>query len=98
MKTAILLTSLLASASASAALAPYYQSAREIQAVLASPEIARQLFGSITAIHHEGDAYIVETSSCQLQVDIVYLPPEGGAVGAARFELRVGRAICLPGI
>jgi len=103
MKTLFALVALFAlTSSASAALPPFYQSARELRAILDSPEVAQSLGSGrqiSSIVRNDGGrttSYDVTTSECTLNVEIHYMPPVGGIAGPARFELEVGIAACLP--
>lgn len=85
--------------SAFAALPPFYQTAKEIKAILESSEVADKLGSgrAISSIVREGSNYLVTAGDCALDVQIVYVsPPKPGFVGPAQFELHVGQVHCLP--
>ena len=97
-----LLLSLAGMAPSFAALPPYYQRARELQAILEEESIQAKLGGklidSITFI--EQDRYEVLGGGCLIEVQIVDVPPEKGApliLGPRKFALSVGEPSCETG-
>lgn len=89
-----LVSALLASAAAFAALPPEYQRQRELAAIAASPEIAASLaphpIKRIEAVGH--DLYRVEAGPCGLRVRIVGDPQD--MPGPRSFHLAIGSRIC----
>lgn len=79
-----------------AALPPYYQSAKEIIAVLNNPEVAEKI-GSGRVIHYvikaEG-GYIINAGKCTLSVKVTYSPQPNGMVGPAIFEVHPDKLEC----
>jgi hypothetical protein len=79
-----------------AALPPYYQSAKEIIAVLNNSEVAEKI-GSGRLIHSvtktEG-GYIINAGNCTLTVNITYSPRTNGMVGPAIFEVHPDKLDC----
>ena len=82
-----LFATLFASSTAFAALPPLAQSVRELEAILQSDQTYSLLGGAspIVEIDRVADGYIVKTNEQEMQVDVVYLPPEN--IGPARFKL-----------
>lgn len=94
-----LLLPLLPLGPASAALPPYWQRQRELEAILQSMDVADKLreqpIVSIRLV--EPDVYQVETEACYLMVNIVDKPPGPGEqqmVGPRLFELEIGEPEC----
>lgn len=79
-----------------ALLPPYYQSAKEITAILNDPEIAEKISSGrlIKAIEKTESGYRILAGTCTLAVTIKYLPQPQGFVGPARFEFEAGDLIC----
>ena len=70
MKNIIVSIAFLAiSGSANAALSPYWDSVKQIEVVMNSPELSGKLIGTITVIKNLGDLkYEVNTELCTAQV------------------------------
>ncbi len=88
----------LSGTAASAALPPYWQRTRELQAILESGEIARKLNNRpIDTIERIGiDLYRVRADGCSLEIEIV-TDPSGkppGWVGPRPFHLKIGEPVC----
>ena len=65
-------------ASSVAALPPYWDSVRQIQAILDSEERGARVHGAITSIRSLRDlTFQVETRSCQATVVLEAIPPDG---------------------
>lgn len=97
MKNTILLSAtLLFTQISAAALPPYYNSAREIKAILDSEQVYRQLgiVRSIDSITRYENGYSVSAGDCAVNVGVKYLPTR--MIGAGQFELQVGLVTCLP--
>lgn len=87
----------LATASASAALPPYWQSAREIGAILDDPRVhdALKYEEPILSIATSGDdVYVLKTARCTVTVTVVDKPEAEAMVGPRQFDLEVGAAQC----
>ena len=67
---------------ARAALPPYWQSAREITAIVNDGQV------------HDALKYEVRTERCTLKVKIVDKPAKPGLVGPRQFDIDVGEATC----
>jgi hypothetical protein len=88
---------LLGVSSAAAALSPYYQSAREIEAIVGDQRVADafKYVEPILSITTAGDdVYEVRTERCALTVTVVDVPTDSGMMGPRQFELQVGKARC----
>lgn len=88
-----------AAAEARAALPPYWQRLREIQAILDSNDLAQKLHDTpIERIERSGeDLYRVQAGSCTLDIRIVDDPAastQPAAPGPRRFHIEVGEATC----
>jgi len=82
---------------ASAALPPYWQSAREIEAIVNDQRVhdALKYEEPIQSISTTGnDIYQLETERCSLTVTIVDKPSDSTMVGPRQFDLEVGQADC----
>lgn len=95
--TALLL--LAVTADAQAALPPYWQRLREIQAILDSNELAQKLRDTpIDRIERPGeDLYRIQAGPCSLDIRIVDDPPDSGqpaVPGPRRFHIEIGEAAC----
>jgi hypothetical protein len=88
---------LAASLPASAALAPQYQRAAELRAILDDTGIV-DLFGIDRPIERieyvEPDLYRVTSGSCHVDVRIVDKPNVSGMVGPRQFEVEPGELVC----
>ncbi len=87
----------LAPAGAHAALPPFWQSAKEITAIVNDQRVHDALkyeepilSVSVTA----PDTYEVKTERCTLTVTIVDKPVKPGMVGPRQFDIEVGAATC----
>jgi hypothetical protein len=85
---------------AAAALSPYYESAREIAAILADPRLADALPGqsAIVSITESGaSSFDFSNGRCTVTVKVVTVPPEPGKpmiVGPRQFTLEFGKPVC----
>lgn len=86
---------------ASAALAPIYESIREIGAILADPRLAQAVGQGalpITSITDNGKGgYVFATAKCTVTVDVVTVKPEPGKpmlIGPRQFTLEFGTPDC----
>jgi hypothetical protein len=85
------------SAAALAALPPYWQSAREITAIVGDSRVhdALEYEEPITSVTLVGDAlYEVKTERCTVQVTIVTAPQAEPIAGPRQFDIEVGEADC----
>jgi hypothetical protein len=99
MVAAALLLPLLPLGDAAAALPPYWQRLRELEAILRSMDVADRLQESpIVSVTVTGiDVYEVRTESCTLIVNIVdrpLAPGEEPMVGPRQFQLEIGEPEC----
>lgn len=91
---------ILGAAGAEAALPPYWQSAREIEAILADPAVhdAIKYEEPILSISTTGnDIYTLKTARCSIEITIVDTPPDPSKpmmVGPRQFSLSIGTADC----
>jgi hypothetical protein len=87
----------LTAATAWAALPPYWQSAREIQAILDDARVhdALKYQEPILSIETTGDdVYVLSTERCRVTITIVDKPQAEAIVGPRQFDLEVGEAQC----
>lgn len=90
---------LLSALLAEAALPPYYQRAREMQAILESRDVALRLqdHGPIDILQRVAeDLYRLKAGPCSLDVRIIDEPADHrpGWAGPRRFHLDVGEVVC----
>jgi hypothetical protein len=85
---------------AAAALSPFYESAREIAAILADPRLAAALPGqsAIVSITESGaSGFDFSNGRCTVTVRVVTVPPEAGkpmVAGPRQFTLEFGKPVC----
>ena len=82
---------------APAALSPFYQSIREIEAILDDQRVSEALDQGdpILSIGTTGDdVYEVRTSRCTLTITIVDVPGDPELMGPRKFDLRIGKPEC----
>ena len=90
----------LGATGAEAALPPYWQSAREIEAILADPAVhdALKYEEPILSISTTGDdVYTLKTERCSLTITIVDTPSDPAKpmmVGPRQFGIEIGAADC----
>ena len=79
-----------------AALSPFFQTKKEIVALLEEPEVAKQLghHRSIDSVSKHNSTYTITSNSCTLTADIEYLPSPRGWAGPAAFVFKVGQLSC----
>lgn len=79
-----------------ALLPPFYQSTKEMVAILSSEEVAKKLASPypIQSISKIDSGYRIVIQDCHLDVKIKYIPPEKGIVGPAKFEIEPQEKIC----
>ncbi len=82
------------SATAHAALPPYYQSAREIEMILKSRAVAEAMHSvsPIQEIKRTEQGYTVSVDGCFVAVKVKYLPNTN--IGPAKFEIEVVDSGC----
>jgi hypothetical protein len=95
------LAALVAAAPASAALAPIYESIREISAILDDPRLAQAVGAGalpIISITDNGEGgYVFATERCTVTVTVVTVPPDPGKpmmAGPRQFTLEFGTPDC----
>ncbi len=82
---------------AAAALPPYWQSAREISAIVNDARVhdALKYEEPILSVTTTGDdVYVLKTPRCTLLITIVDTPDAEAMVGPRQFDLEVGEADC----
>jgi len=96
MKKLLLLLTLMYTGTSLALLPPYYQSAKEITAMLNDPKIAEKITSGrlIRSIEKTKSGYKIVAGTCTLQVTVKYLPQPQGFVGPAIFEFEAGELVC----
>lgn len=83
----LLVAGTLVTHSAEGALPPLYQSAKEIQAILGSPELSKRLSSGelIQKIERTNNGFIIETNHHQLEIEVVY--QKTNLIGPQSFKL-----------
>ena len=94
MKTLALIAFLASSASAFAALPPYWDSVKRIEAVINSPVVAARLVGPIVSIRvAQGLTYDIASVNCTARVTLKAHPP--GRPGPTTYTVQsVSRVVC----
>lgn len=79
-----------------ALLPPFYQSIKEITAVLNDPEVIQKLNTPypISSIIKTETGYQITVQECTLNVRIEYIPLKNGMVGPANFKVHAEDLIC----
>ncbi len=87
---------LIGTASASAALPPYWQRKAEIDAITDSGDVARRLenHGPIDVIEHIGNDHYRVGGGCTLDVFIVDDASAEPMPGPRKFKLQIGKLVC----
>ncbi len=94
----LIFASLFLTASAFAALPPYWDSVERLSVVLKSPEVSRALAnGPIASIFDKGNlTYEISTPHCTVLVKVAAKLPSSGRVGATTYVLdKVLQAQCM---
>ncbi len=96
MRFFVLVCILFCTTTSMALLPPYYESAKEITAILNNPKVIEKITSGrvINSITRTDAGYIINASNCTLLIKIKYLPLPDGMVGAAVFELEPGELSC----
>jgi hypothetical protein len=79
---------------ASAALAPNYQRAREMTAVIDAVAAQLPQHPITKIIYQKPDQYRVVAGPCSVDVSIVSAPPKPGLVGPRQFDVKLGVPRC----
>lgn len=78
-----------------AALAPQYQRANEMNAVITAVTETLSPYQPITKIvHQKDDQYLVAAGNCTITAKIVSLPAKPGLVGPRQFNVQLGKQRC----
>jgi hypothetical protein len=79
-----------------ALLPPFYQSTKEIIAILNNSEVANKLGAgrSISEIIKTDTGYKVVTRECRLEIKVVYSDRKDRMVGPAEFKIELGELSC----
>lgn len=98
LKVFILIYALFFTTTSLALLPPYYESTKEITAILNNPKVIEKITSGrlINSITRTEAGYIISAGNCTLLIKIKYLPLPDGMVGAAVFELEPGELVCQP--
>ena len=92
--TVCCLALLLAASQAAAALAPNYQRARELTAVIDAVAAAVPRYPIDKIISQGRDRYAVVAGKCTVIARIIGLPSKPGLVGPRQFEVRLDKPDC----
>ena len=78
-----------------AALAPQYQRANEMNAVITAATETLSPYQPITKIVYQSeDQYLVVAGNCSFKANIISLPSKPGMVGARQFKVQLGKQRC----
>ncbi|MGQ5718049.1 hypothetical protein [Pseudochrobactrum asaccharolyticum] len=78
-----------------AALAPQYQRANEMNAVITAVTETLSPYQPITKIiYQKDDQYLVVAGNCTITAKIVALPAKSGLVGSKQFNVQLGKQRC----
>jgi hypothetical protein len=79
-----------------AALPPYYESSKEITAILNDPLVTEKITSGrpITSITRTETGYTMVARECSLEIKLNYLPQKDGMVGPVNFEIKPGELKC----
>lgn len=78
-----------------AALAPQYQRASEMNAVITTVTETLSPYQPITKIiYQKDDQYLVVAGNCTITAKIVSLPAKPGLVGPKQFNVQLGKQRC----
>ncbi|MGE3757897.1 MAG: hypothetical protein AB7H97_09075 [Pseudobdellovibrionaceae bacterium] len=89
----ILALSVLMSASAHAAVSPYWNQVNKLQIVIGSSELAEQAASvadsikSVSEVKPNVFAVQFDKYSCVMMVTLKVVPPRGGMIGPAQYEI-----------
>ncbi|WP_429807055.1 hypothetical protein [Ensifer sp. B1-9] len=91
---ALCLATLLVASQAEATLAPNYQRARELNAVINAVAVAVPKYPIDKVISQGRDRYAVNAGKCTVMARIVGLPSKPGLVGPRQFEVQLDKPDC----
>lgn len=78
-----------------AALAPQYQRANEINAIITAVTETLSPYQPITKIvYQKDDQYLVVAGNCTITAKILSLPAKPGLVGPKQFNVQLGKQRC----
>jgi len=79
-----------------ALLPPFYQSIKEITAILNNSDVIKKLNTPypISNITKTENGYQITVQECTLNVIVEYIPPKAGWVGPAEFKIQPGELVC----
>lgn len=92
--SALALAGGMVASSAQAALAPNYQRARELSAVIEAAAAQLPTDPITKVIYLKPDLYQVVAGSCSLKASIVSKPLKGGMVGPRQFDVSLSKPRC----
>ena len=98
MRNLLIVIVLLNTGASFAALPPFYQSVREIEAIVTAPELGKKLEagGSISSISKNGTSYMVVAGDCAVNVGIKSMPADPKLIGPKKFKVVIGEVVCTP--
>ena len=90
------LTLIVVSQPVFALLPPYYQSVKEMVAILNSPLVAEKMGSpySIQSLIKSETGYTLAVGECKLDIKINYIQRKDGLVGPAEFNIEPGEKNC----
>ncbi|MFK4819268.1 hypothetical protein ACI0FS_03650 [Ochrobactrum quorumnocens] len=88
------LSLLLITTSSQAALAPNYQRAKELTAVIEAAAAALPQYPISKVIYQKEDQYQIIAGPCSLRANIVPSPMKNGMVGPRQFEVKLSQSRC----
>jgi hypothetical protein len=95
MRRLLIALSIIASATgADAALAPNYQRAREMTAIIDAVAAQLPQHPITKIIYRKPDRYGVVAGPCSIEASIVPTPPKAGVLGPRQFEVKLGVPRC----
>lgn len=77
-----------------AALAPNYQRAKELNAVIETAAQSLPQYPVDKVIYQKGDQYQVIAGPCSIKATIVSKPMKNGMVGPRQFDVKLGQPRC----
>lgn len=88
------LAAIMISSSANAALAPNYQRAKEMTAIIEAVASKVPQHPITKVIYQKPDRYRVIAGPCSIRASIVSVPAKAGLVGPRQFAVRLGVPRC----
>ncbi|MBC8717487.1 MULTISPECIES: hypothetical protein [Brucella/Ochrobactrum group] len=92
--TLVTLTFCITASISEAALAPNYQRAKELSAVIEAAAQSMPQHPIDKIIYQKDDQYQVIAGPCTIRATIVSKPMKNGMVGPRQFDVKLGKARC----